>query len=103
MRKYVWIAMLAGVALAMAGFIQTAATPQAQSSAQTAPAAPAKPAPTGYMDTPLIPGTHWHIHDDTRPRPAVITPAAARRTALRRDRPFLRQGVGHRPVGGLEG
>ncbi len=33
-----------------------------------------KPSPTGYMDTPLIPGTKWHIHDDTRPRPAVINP-----------------------------
>jgi hypothetical protein len=28
------------------------------------------------MDTPLIPGMQWHIHDDTRPRPAVITPGS---------------------------
>jgi hypothetical protein len=28
----------------------------------------------GYTDTPLIPGSKWHVHDSTRPRPAVITP-----------------------------
>src|SRR5664279_926061 len=35
--------------------------------------APAK-APTGYTDTPLIPGSKWRVHDDTRPRPPVVTP-----------------------------
>ena len=28
----------------------------------------------GYQDTPMIPGTKWHIHDGTRPQPKVITP-----------------------------
>lgn len=28
----------------------------------------------GYQDTPLIPGTNWHVHDGTRPQPKVITP-----------------------------
>ena len=28
----------------------------------------------GYQDTPLIPGTNWHVHDGTRPQPPVITP-----------------------------
>ena len=28
----------------------------------------------GYKDTPLIPGTKWHIHDGERPQPKVITP-----------------------------
>ena len=23
----------------------------------------------GYTDTPLIPGTQWHVHDSTRPQP----------------------------------
>ena len=32
--------------------------------------------PTGYMDTPLQPNGKWHIHDDTRPRPEVVTPGA---------------------------
>jgi hypothetical protein len=28
----------------------------------------------GYQDTPLIPGTKWHVHDGTRPEPRVVTP-----------------------------
>jgi hypothetical protein len=30
----------------------------------------------GYTDTPMIPGTKWHVHDKDRPRPPVITPGA---------------------------
>jgi hypothetical protein len=35
-----------------------------------------KPEPhgLGYQDTPLIPGTNWHVHDGERPQPKVITP-----------------------------
>ncbi len=33
--------------------------------------------PTGYTDTPLIPGSKWKVHDDTRPRPPVVTPGDA--------------------------
>ncbi|MFB3905771.1 MAG: DUF1080 domain-containing protein [Acidobacteriota bacterium] len=75
MKKYLWIVLLLTAGLVIAGFMQQANTSKDER-AQATPAAPARPAPTGYMDTPLIPGTHWHIHDDTRPRPAVITPAA---------------------------
>ncbi len=28
----------------------------------------------GYQDTPIIPGTKWHVHDGTRPQPTVVTP-----------------------------
>jgi hypothetical protein len=28
----------------------------------------------GYQDTPLIPGTKWHVHDGERPQPKIITP-----------------------------
>ena len=38
---------------------------------------PAKSAPTGYTDTPVIPGQKWKVHDDARPRPAVVKPAAS--------------------------
>lgn len=31
----------------------------------------------GYTDTPLIPGTTWHVHDGTRPQPPVVQPGAA--------------------------
>jgi hypothetical protein len=34
-----------------------------------------KPSPTGYSDTPVIPGTKWKVHDIDRPRPEVVTPA----------------------------
>jgi len=30
----------------------------------------------GYKDTPMIPGTPWHVHDSDRPRPPVVTPGA---------------------------
>ena len=31
----------------------------------------------GYQDTPLIPGTQWHVHDGQRPQPTVVTPGSA--------------------------
>lgn len=31
--------------------------------------------PTGYKDTPQLPDQKWLVHDDDRPRPAVVTPA----------------------------
>jgi 3-keto-disaccharide hydrolase len=30
----------------------------------------------GYQDTPIIPGTQWHVHDGERPQPRIVTPAA---------------------------
>ena len=57
-------------------FIVAAAATAIAVAAQNPPAPPAK-APTGYTDTPLIPGSKWRVHDDTRPRPPVITPPEA--------------------------
>jgi hypothetical protein len=28
----------------------------------------------GYTDTPIIPGTNWHVHDGDRPQPPIVTP-----------------------------
>jgi hypothetical protein len=28
----------------------------------------------GYKNTPMIPGTRWHVHDGDRPQPPVVTP-----------------------------
>jgi hypothetical protein len=28
----------------------------------------------GYSDTPMIPGTQWHIHDGERPQPPIVKP-----------------------------
>jgi hypothetical protein len=30
----------------------------------------------GYKDTPIIPGTKWHVHDSDRPHPPIVKPAA---------------------------
>jgi hypothetical protein len=30
----------------------------------------------GYTDTPILPGTHWHVHDPARPYAPVIAPGA---------------------------
>lgn len=35
-----------------------------------------KPAPIGYSDTPIIPGTKWRVHDIDRPAPTVVQPGA---------------------------
>jgi hypothetical protein len=32
--------------------------------------------PTGYRDTPVLPGQKWKVHDIDRPRPRIVTPAA---------------------------
>ena len=31
----------------------------------------------GYSDTPIIPGSCWHVHDGSRPQPRVVTPGTA--------------------------
>src|SRR5687767_6678297 len=31
----------------------------------------------GYKDTPLIPGTKWHVHDSDRPHPRILAPGAS--------------------------
>ena len=31
--------------------------------------------PLGYQDSPIIPGTKWHVHDGERPAPRVVTTA----------------------------
>jgi len=28
----------------------------------------------GYDDTPILPGTNWHVHDGNRPQPPIVTP-----------------------------
>src|SRR5881394_3255771 len=32
--------------------------------------------PVGYIDTPMLPGGKWHVHDPNRPQPAVVLPGA---------------------------
>src|SRR5512140_701399 len=30
----------------------------------------------GFRDTPIVPGTKWHLHDPDRPQPPVVAPGA---------------------------
>ncbi|MEX2302980.1 MAG: DUF1080 domain-containing protein [Bryobacterales bacterium] len=46
------------------------ASPQAS----TARPASEQKYPTGYDDTPFLPGGKWRVHDGNRPRPEIITP-----------------------------
>lgn len=32
----------------------------------------------GFTDTPLLPGTQWHVHDPARPQPPKVEPGKAR-------------------------
>ena len=47
-----------------------ASTTSAQQPSQTA--VPIKKN-LGYTNTPMIPGTQWHVHDGTRPQPRIVT------------------------------
>jgi len=42
------------------------------------PEPPKKPEKVGlgYVSSPQIPGTKWHVHDGERPQPAIVTPGA---------------------------
>jgi Domain of Unknown Function (DUF1080) len=31
----------------------------------------------GFRDTPMLPGSQWHVHDPDRPQPPVVTPGAS--------------------------
>ena len=39
-------------------------------------AAPAVEDKLGHQDTPLIPGSKWHVHDGLRPQPKIVTPGS---------------------------
>ena len=33
--------------------------------------------PLGYNDTPILPGSSYHVHDGDRPQPRVVKPGTA--------------------------
>ena len=51
-------------ALLIAGFVQVASAAEEE-------------APTGYTDTPLLPGSKWHVHDGNRPHPQPVAPGSS--------------------------
>ncbi len=71
--------ILASVAGALACVATGCATTQATSVTSmvqpTQIPVPIKKNP-GYTNTPIIPGTQWHVHDGTRPQPRVVTSGA---------------------------
>jgi hypothetical protein len=50
-------------ALLLAGIVQVASAAEEE-------------APTGYTDTPLLPGSKWHVHDGNRPHPQAVAPGS---------------------------
>jgi hypothetical protein len=62
-----WGTVSAGLAL-VAGMAALAPTAEGQKKGRTAP--------TGYEDTPMLPGQPWRVHDIRRPQPPLVTPGA---------------------------
>ncbi len=69
MKNWIWAASIAVVAAA--GLVL------AQSEAKKKQSKEYRTSPTGYTDTPALPGQKWRVHDLDRPRPRVVTPGAA--------------------------
>ena len=65
--KKITILTLAGLALAAPAVFSQ------EKEKKKEKAAPKK-VPTGYTDTPFLPGGKWRVHDDARPRPKVVAP-----------------------------
>src|SRR5579871_917305 len=57
------LASLAAACFAFSAFAQT-------------PAPKAANHDLGFEDTPMLPGLPWHVHDDRRPHPHVVTPSS---------------------------
>lgn len=62
-----------GVAVVVATMAAMIVSGSAQSPAPTPAGGDAE---TGFTDTPMVPGTSYHVHDPARPRPAVVAPGA---------------------------
>jgi Domain of Unknown Function (DUF1080) len=61
MKKYAYaLAFLAALAIHLPAFAAHGATNEVNTD--------------GFTNTPIIPGTKWHLHDPDRPQPAVVTP-----------------------------
>jgi hypothetical protein len=63
----VFALILLGGAISVAGLFAMQATTKAKDY---------RTSPTGYTDTPVLPGQKWKVHDAARPRPPIVTPGA---------------------------
>ena len=69
-------AVAAALLLVLTGCCTANRTASGTSSSQPQQAAVAVKKNIGYSDTPIIPGTQWHVHDGERPQPRIVTPGA---------------------------
>src|SRR4051812_28718987 len=51
-------------------FLSASIVPWSQESPPASPTAFSD----GFTNTPIVPGTTWHVHDPARPQPQVVTP-----------------------------
>ena len=65
-------ALMLYLAVALAVLVAPITPAQAQQTTKTT-----NDYPTGYTDTPFLPGGKWRVHDINRPRPGVVTPGTA--------------------------
>ena len=59
-----------GFSAAVCVTVKNAQAADAKGQARPEPKNPIK----GYTDTPLVPGTKWHVHDPNRPQPRYVQP-----------------------------
>ncbi len=50
------------------------ALPVVVQAADPLPAPPPMKNTDGFTNTPMVPGTQWHVHDPSRPQPEIVTP-----------------------------
>ena len=69
-RLHRWTALRASAAVILiVGAVTLALAQEKKSNYRTSP--------TGYTDTPMLPGQKWRVHDIARPKPPLVTPGAA--------------------------
>ena len=73
--RSILLAAATGLVACLAGCATTHATSMSPSPQLTQIPVPIKSNP-GYTNTPIIPGTQWHVHDGTRPQPRIVTSGA---------------------------
>src|SRR5688572_20160123 len=71
-----WLALATIAAAAAAGCSTASKTTSSASTPQPRQAVIAMTKNVGYTNTPIIPGTKWHVHDGLRPQPRIVTPGA---------------------------
>jgi len=72
-----FLTVAGAISLALTGCCTTSKTVSSASLAPRQQAVVPVKGNIGYTNTPMIPGTPWHVHDGLRPQPRIVTPAIA--------------------------